>query len=212
MKKMTHLALLLTTFSLLALNSAKATTFPDLTYNVTLNLAPLSGYSANGPFSLDLQLAEGSGNVSNTVTLSNFVFTGGTAAGTPNFTTGGESGSLAGSLVLTDTSLDNEFAEAFSSGVTSISFHVDQTPNSEEVTQGTAIPEQFNVSIIDNNLDYVPTTDPTGADTLVNSDLGTHATVNQFSVEAVPEPGTTSLLMAGGILMAGMTLWRRRLA
>jgi hypothetical protein len=209
MKKMTHLALLLTTFSLLALNSAKATTFPDLSYNVTLNLANLAGYSADAPFSLDLQLAQGSGNVSNTVTLSNFVFTGGTSDGTPNFTTGGESGSLASSLVLTDTATDNEFAEAFSSGVTSISFHVDQTPNSEEVTQGTAVPEQFNVYIIGDDLNYAPTTDPTGADTLLSSDLGTNATVNQFSIEAAPEPGVTGLLLLGGVVAAVFGRWRR---
>ncbi len=209
MKKITRLALLLSALSLLTLGSAKATTFPDLTYNVTLNLANLAGYMANAPISLDLQLAQGSGNVSNTVTLSSFVFTGGTASATPNFTTGGESGSLGSSLVLTDTSLDNEYATALSSGVTSISFHVDQTPNSEEVTSGTAVPEQFNVYLIDSALNYVPTTDPTGADTLVSSDLGTNATVNQYTI-AAPEPGTTALLLAGGALV-GMVALRRRL-
>lgn len=210
MKKITHLAIV-SALSLLALSQAKATTYPDLTYNVTLNLANLAGYT-DGPFSLDLQLADGSGNVTNTVTLSNFVFTGGTASGTPNFDTGGVTGSLASSLVLTDSSLDNEFAEAFSSGVTSISFNVDQTPNSEEVMSGTAIPEQFNVYLVDPNVNYVPTTDPTGADTLISSDLGTQATVNQYTIVAAPEPAANSLLLSGGLLAGGLALWRRRAA
>jgi hypothetical protein len=212
MKKIIRLALLLSTLSLLTLTSAKATTYPDLTYNVTLNLANLAGYMADAPISLDLQLAQGSGNVTNTVTLSNFTFVGGTASATPNFTTGGESGSLATSLVLTNSSLDNEYATALSSGVTSISFKVDQTPNSEEVTSGTAVPDQFNVSLIDNNLNYIPTTDPSGADTLVNSALGTNATVNQYSIVAAPEPGTNALLLAGGALVGVIALRRRMLA
>jgi hypothetical protein len=209
MKNITRPLLLLALLSLLAVSQAKATNYPDLTYNVTLNLANLAGYAANAPFSLDLQLAQGSGNVTNTVTLSNFTFTGGTATGTPNFTTGGVSGSLASSLVLTNTSLDNEFAEAFSTGVTSISFSVDQTPNSEEVTSGTAIPDQFNVYLVDPNVNYVPTTDPTGADTLVSSALGTNATVSQYAIVAAPEPGIGSLLLAGGALVGGLMRWRR---
>src|SRR5271167_2625596 len=116
---------LLTTALVLALApSAKATTFPDLTYNVTLNLSSLAADNpAGSPFSLDLQLLQGSGNVPNTVTLSNFTFTGGTASGTPAFTVGGVTGSLASSVVLSSTvggSIDNEFDELFSSGVTSI--------------------------------------------------------------------------------------------
>jgi hypothetical protein len=212
MKKITRLALLLSTLSLLAFNSAKATTYPDLTYTVNLNLANLASYMANAPISLDLQLAQGSGNVTNTVTLSNFTFTGGTAMTTPNYDVGGVSGSITGTLTLTSSAQDNEFATALSSGVTAISFNVDQTPNAEVVNSGTVIPDQFNVSLIDTALNYVPTTDPSGADTLVNSDLGPQATVNRYTITAAPEPGTTAMLLVGGALVGVLALRRRLLA
>jgi hypothetical protein len=208
-------ALLSTAFLLAFASSAKATPFPDLTYTVTLNLSSLN-LDPNGPFSLDLQLLTGSGNQTNTVTLSDFTFTGGTATGT-NFLTGNVSGSIASSLVLTsnsnpNTASDNEFAENFSSGVTQISFQVDQTPNSETVTSGTPIPEQFNVAILDDDLNNVPTTDPSGGNTLVSSPLGETSTLStvDFYTLAVPEPNSAalSLLAAGGML--GLILMRRR--
>lgn len=195
--------------------------FPDLTYYVTIsNLNTLS--SANGLYSLDLALITGSGNQNNTVTLSNFVLTGGTAAGTSDFTNGNETGSLASSIVLTsntpNTASDNEFAEAFSAGVTSISFKVDQTPNSETVASGTAIPEQFNVAVLDNNLNNILTTDPSGGNSLLSSPLGetsTLATVETYSsitpdagvtvsVSATPEPRSALLGLVAAGFMFGM--------
>jgi hypothetical protein len=221
-------ALLSAGLSLAFVPAAHATTYPDLVYYVKLNLSSLAG-NANGPYSLDFQLATGSGNVTNTVTLSNFQYVGGGVTGTPNYTAGGESGSLATSLVLTDSSLNNEFAEALTAGVTQLSFKVDETPNSEVVSSGTPIPEQFNVFLDDSTGYSIPTTDSSGG-TLVESDLGsssTLATVETFtstspdagvtaSVSAsapvlTPEPASTSLLLlgAGGVL--GFLGLRRRL-
>ena len=209
-------ALLATALLLALAPSARATPFPDLVYNVTLNLSSLNLFP-NAPFALDLQLTTGSGNQTNMVTLSNFVFTGGTATGT-DFSFGSVSGSVASSLVLTSTSnpntaTNNEFAESFSSGVTQVSFQVDQTPNSETVTSGTAIPEQFNVAIVDSALNNVATTDPSGANTLLTSPLGsnsTSATVNQYTlnVAAAPEPRSVALGLAAAGIMFG--LLRRR--
>ncbi len=62
--------------------------FPDLTYTVTLNLGTLD-INPSDTFSLDLQFITGSGNVTNTVKLSNFQFLGGSADSTPEFTSGG---------------------------------------------------------------------------------------------------------------------------
>jgi PEP-CTERM motif len=204
-------ALVLSAASLLAFApAAKATTFPDLVYTVTLNLNSLQG-SLSDPLSLDLQLTTGSGNVSNTVTLSNFVFTGGTASATPDFTNGGESGSFASSVILTNSAGDNEFAAALSSGVTQISFKVDETRNNDVVGTGTATPDQFNVAVLDNNLINVPTTDPTGNNNLVTSVLvttETAATVKQYAVVATPEPSTYALML-GGLLTLGALLRRR---
>ena len=212
-------AALLTTAFLSALTlgaQAAQPTFPNLTYNVTLNLSSL-GADPNSPFSLDLQLVSGSGNVSNTVTLSNFVFTGGTASGTPDYTSGNESGSLASTLTLTTGTTpvaqsDNEFAEAFSSGVTQISFSVNQTPNSEVVTSGTPIPDQFNVAILDTDLDNIPTSDPSGGNELISSAITsseTSATVDRYTLLAAPEPSTYATLLCGLAGLGALMLHRR---
>jgi hypothetical protein len=186
---------------------------PDLTFFLTLNVASLVS-DINGPFSLDLQLAPGSDNIVNTVTLTNFTFTGGSATGSPNFTAGGATGSLTSTVTLTNSSpIDNELAQAFSSGVTQIQFHVDQTVNPE--TGVNAVPDQFNVFIDDNNSAtgfFVPTTDPTGNDTLLSStiiegeslgDLNTYSSTSPdagvtASVSTVPEPTSAAMLLIVG--------------
>jgi hypothetical protein len=195
--------------------AARATPLPNLTYSVTLNLSSLN-LASGGPFSLDFQLNTGSGNVTNSVTLSNFVFTGGTATGTP-VTFGSESGTLATDLILTNAGSGSEFTEALSSGITQISFSVSQTPNSEVVTSGTPVNDEFVVDIQDSNFSNVPTTDPSGANTLVESALNETATgtsiaghVNEFSlaVVATPEPSSYAMLI-GGLVTLGVMLRRR---
>jgi hypothetical protein len=197
---------------------------PDLVYQVNLNVSSLD-LNPNQPFSLDLQLIPGSGNVTNTVRLYNFSFTGGTPSGTPDFTAGNESGSLSSGVVLTNSALDNEFAEAFSSGVTNISFRVDETTNSEVVGSGTPIPDQFNIAVLDDNLNNIPTTDPSGGDTLVSSSIFSNmtiASVNSYSsvspdggvtvsLVAAPEPGcaTLSLMAAGAMLLVVLGMRHR---
>jgi hypothetical protein len=214
-------ALLSTAFLIALAPAARATTYPDLDYYVTLNVSPLE-LNPNGPFSLDLQLVQGSGNVTNTVTLSDFQFVGGSPTGTPDYTSGNESGSLASSVVLINTASDNEFAEALSSGVSQISFKVDETPNSEIVDSGTPIPDQFNIAILDNNLNNIPTTDPSGGNTLVSSALGSNATLASVGTYsslspdagvtalAVPEPRSWALGLLAACAMVGMLGMRRR--
>ncbi len=207
-------AILSTAFLLAFAPAAQAATFPDLVYSLTLNLGSLD-LNPSAPLSLDFQLITGSGNVTNTVKLTNFVFTGGTA-GAVDIANGGESGSLASGILLTSTpngSLDNEIALALSSGVTQITFTVDQTPNSELVGTGTAIPDQFNVAILDGDFDNIPTTDPSGGNALVSSVLGstsTLATVKQYSVVAAPEPSSTGLFLLGAGGLVAMLGLRRR--
>jgi hypothetical protein len=193
----------------------------NLTYLVTINTAALLGDSGDGPFSLDLQLVEGSGNVSNTVTLSNFAIAGGSFAGTPNYTFGSQSGSFASSVVLTNAQSNNEFAEAFSSGVTALSFFVTETENTEEVTSGTPINDQFNVYLDDQNSStgfFVPTTATDGGDEVLESQLfenATRSSVQTFAstspdagvttTAAVPEPGSTALVAValGALALVG---------
>jgi hypothetical protein len=195
----------------------------DLVYPVTLNVGALST-DTNGAFSLDLQLLTGSGNVTNTITLSSFQFIGGTASGTPNFTSGGESGSFATTLTLTNSSGNNEFAEQFSSGVTQIKFNVDETLNSEVVGTGLPVPDQFNVYLDDNNAAtnfVVATNDPSSNDAFLTSSIAStdrlDSAVSVFhsvapdvtGVTAVPEPGSAALLLLGAV---GLVARRKRAA
>ena len=198
--------------------SSQAQTFGDLTYYVTLNVSSLTS-NGNGPFSLDLQLNTGSGNVTNTVTLSNFTFTNGSATGSPNFTLGGETGSLTSSVTLTNSSATNELAQAFSGTTTQISFAVDETSNSELVSGGTAIPDQFSVYLDDATGSFIPTTDSVNS-TLVTEAITAQQTLGSVStfsstspdggvtasVSAVPEPGSAAMLVLG---VAGLCARRR---
>jgi hypothetical protein len=206
---------------LLALASASQAA--NLVYFVSLDVSSLAS-NPNAPFALDLQLVPGSNNVTNTVTLSNFVVTGGSFLGTPDFTFGGASGSTATSVVLTNSnSTDNEYAEVFSAGVSLITFKVTETLNSETVGSGTPIPEQFNVAIYDKNIDNLSTLDPSGGNALVSSALvagNTLSSVQTFSspdsgvnatvgTSAIPEPGSAGLLLLGA---CGLLARRKRSA
>jgi hypothetical protein len=196
-----------------------STSWANLDYTVTLNTTSLVG-NGNSPFSLDLALSSGSQfpNSFNTVTLSNFVFTNG-SVGATSYSIGGESGSMSSSVTLITSSEDNELAQFFSSGVTHISFKVDETSNTDNPFQ-----DQFYVAILDNGLNNIPTTDPSGGNTLVLSNINTAQTINSVatyqstaggeapgvtaSVAAVPEPTSiTSLMLGLGVM--GLCICRK---
>jgi hypothetical protein len=197
---------------------ASASQAANLIYYVTIDVDSLIG-AGNGPFSLDLQLINGSGNVSNTVTISDFVFTGGMAIGSPNFTMGGWSGSMLSSVTLTNSAADNELSQEFSSDVTQIRFKVDETTNSEFVGNGLPTPEQFNVSILDGDLFNISTTDPSTGNALLSSPINSGMTVSSVqtyestspnsgvSLSVVPEPASTGMLLIGAL---GLVARRRK--
>jgi len=210
----------------LAFTATPAARATSLSYYVTINTTSLLGNS-DAPFSLDLQLAQGSGNVTNSVTLSNFSISGGTFAGSSNYTDGSESGSLGSTLTLTNADLNNEFAEAFSTGVTSIAFKVTETENSEEVTSGTPVPDQFNVFLDDNNTSsgFVPSTAPDGSDAILESALFENATLSSVktysttspdagvvTTTAVPEPSSIGMLAMAAVGTVGFAVRRFRRA
>lgn len=173
----------------------------DAIYQVSLVTSPLVG-SVAGPFSIDFQLINGS-PAQNTVILSNFVFGGGAATGSPN-TVGGASGSLTTAVTLTDGVFRNEFFQAFTPGGF-LNFDLRLTTN----VAGTQ-PDQFSFAILDANGFEIPTSGPGDAlliididsPQLVVSTFGTDLTRTTIDLapaqaQAVPEPGTLLLLGTG---------------
>ncbi|MGC3989263.1 MAG: hypothetical protein QM796_06225 [Chthoniobacteraceae bacterium] len=124
-------------------HSAKA----NAIYTISLNTAALSADSSS-PFYLDFQFSSGATVGNNTVTLSNFAFTGGSATGSAT-TTGTASGSLGSTVTLVDgkTTL-TEFYQGFTAGTTNISFTLNSTLNVDPGLN----PDQFSISILDSAL------------------------------------------------------------
>ena len=186
----------------------------NLSYSVDLNLLSLVGNSS-APFSLDVQSNYGSGP-GNTVTLSNVVFTGGSATGSATLN-GGVTGGLSSSLVFNDSAAQpyNEFYQAISAGTTNIKFNVNLTTNAAGIT-----PTSFSVAILDNNLMNIPTSDPSFGDTLVLASInGSQTTIASYmstgatggvtaSLTTIPEPSTAAALFGSAAVVA--VLLRRR--
>ncbi len=187
-----------------------------LSFHVGVNTSSLVG-NANGPFSLDFQL-NGVGPATNTVTLDDFSFTGGTPTGAPSLF-GNATGDLGSTVSLNDAgSADNEFFQGFTAGTTEIQFDASITEN---VNAGT--PDAFAMAILDNNLLNIPTT---GAfDSLLELDIsqsnlgvGNVQTATSTAPDAgvtvdvtapAPEPGTLGMFLSAGLLAAGWISLRR---
>jgi hypothetical protein len=196
----------------------------DVIYSVTLNTAPLIG-NANAPFALDFQLTSGdtATGVVNTATLSEFQFGIGGSAGTGNpFSNSGNASGALSSIVKLNTSgsvFFNEFSQYFTPG-SKFTFQLDLSNH----PQPTPTPDEFTFQLIDKTSNEVSTTDPSGSNSLLVIDLTGVALQPQVyttngdaiaiaaqiaSVSAAPEPGTASLLMAAGALLAAIGRLRR---
>lgn len=202
-----------------AMLAPAATHAATFNFHVDLNVSSLAG-TPNSPFFLDFQLNEGSGTLANSVTINNFLFTGGSATGSPS-TFGLATGSMGSSITLNDNASNafNEIFQGFTAGTTDIQFDVTLSQNSPGVT-----PDGFIISILDSeaNNPQIATTDftnssmvtvPIGAANTLGdvqtftstSPAGATATVTPA---AVPEPSSMMALVGGiGCLM---TLRRRR--
>ena len=152
----------------------------DEVFTVDLNTSPLTmspGLSA-GPFSLAIQLVQGSQPNNNKATISAFNFgTGGSAgSGCPGVLSpcafGGASGDISSAILLNTSEFFNGSVEFFTPG-SSLSFQVDLNTN---VDFG-GVPDAFAFSILDSSGLSIPTQDASTADTLltVNIDSGSPA-------------------------------------
>ncbi len=214
----------------LALFAVGSSAAADVTWTVTVDTSQLASSYA-GPFGLDFELAGGNGN---TVTLGNFSFGAGGAAGPgAAFASAGASGDLGSGVVLDDTSsFLVDFNQQFTPGGT-LSFTVDST--AVPAPSG-GFPDSFSMVIFygyDPTNGYspsggpvppvIPTADPTGPDTFVtisidgpdsttaagysSTDGTITTTVTQTS--AVPEPSSGVTMLFGLLGLAGAVTWRR---
>lgn len=199
--------------SLLALGCALIATNParaNETYLIDINTSALVGNSA-GPFSLDFQSIWGSG-AAQTVTLSNFSFTGGSFTGAATII-GDVTGDLGSALVFNPNSGSflNEFFQTFEAGVTSIRFNLDLTTNAAGDT-----PTSFVASILDGDLFNITTTGV--GDSLVLFNVGGNTSFQsaegngRFSgvTATVPELSSTLVLLGVGLVAIGFICRGRR--
>jgi hypothetical protein len=213
-----RLALLASAIALSTLSARATETF---VFNANIDTASLSNELPDAPFDLDFQLSYGNSSLaSSTVSLSNFVFTGGSATGTPVLS-GTASGNLLNTVSLTASSgsPDAQFYQQFMSGVTDISFTATVTDNEPDI--GT--PTEFSASILDNSLGFpaqIYTTAPDTAslitlnvdteDTL--ADVQNYAPVSSadgnISLATVPDRGPTAILLGCAVL--GLACFGRR--
>jgi len=196
------------------------------TFEVDLNTAGLSAVAGDS-LSLEFQLNSGGGTSSNTATVSNFQFTGGSGIAGTEYTFDNppaqSSGDFATGFTLStnpdftpgqvDTNTGFAYTgQNFDSSVTDIKFDVTVS----DWTTG-QVPTDFIVDIFDNTADnYIETTDPVGQLSLVTINLGRSenngelitpptaygysGTDIDISATVVPEPSTLALSGIAGLV------------
>jgi len=132
---------------------------------LTLNTTPLET-SGTGPFTIDFQFDSSDMAVSNTVTLSDFMFGGGSLNTTPSSQSGDITlGTSPFSVTLGNSSFYNDVQFSFTPG-TSLSFDVASTSNAEPAT-----PDTFTFAIFDGSTNEIPTDNPNFFDSFFELDL-----------------------------------------
>jgi hypothetical protein len=196
-------------------------------FTVTVDTSQISGVSGYGEFSLsDGTVVDGNGpSTANNIVLSNFGFGGGSAGAVLPPNIGNASGSMTSSITLADGDAGGvaDLAQAYTAG-SIFSFDVQM---SEVPQAGTS--DEFLFRLLDNSLNYIGTSDPSGNNALIKVDISTSnigltdikayaasganipkplVTIRTSPVAGTPEPGTVALFSAAGA--AGLVAMRRR--
>jgi len=188
----------------------------------------LDGIATGGtaPYSLNFQFAQGSDRFEGTtVTLNNFVFTGGGASGAADFSASignGASGSTGSGFTLHVGGTDaySDILQGFTLGTASIAFDltVDSLPGS------IATPDKFSLFLLDSNFSVLTTDAADSSNAFLSFEVrgdSTLATMPAVSssgsgvtatVTAVPEPSTYGLLGAGALAAVAGVRRRRQAA
>jgi hypothetical protein len=176
------------------------------TYQVSIDTSSLSGTAAN----LAFDLTDSDAGVSTTVTISGFATNGTVGAVDAGLTTGGVSGSLPGTVTLTDTDFFNSLVQAITLG-SALSFTLDMTTASSG-----GVPDAFAFSIldaagaaslVDTDLDadvllVLEANGTSGGNLAAAADTTPSVPVSATPAAAVPLPATALLLAAGAALVA----------
>jgi hypothetical protein len=190
------------------LGSAPSALQADAVETININTAPLNGVS--GFFVIDF--LGGNPVDGNTASISSFSSDWTLQSSTPS---GGYSGDLIpGPLVLNDSQFFNEWSQMVTFG-SSASFVLDLTTN---FTSG-GIPDDFSIYLLDSTGNPYATTDPTGADSLLNINVdqalpgsmvysSDFATLTVTPLASVPEPPLVFLLPMGVFVLG----WTRVIA
>lgn len=164
-------------------------------FRVHMETAPLAGHVA-GPFTLSLQLTDGSGlgDANKTIIVSNFTFSpGGGPIGAPSLT-GAASGDMSTQVTLRDQLFVNEFTQTFQPGAT-FDFDVWMSTG----TNPNDAPDCFSIALLDSTRAEIPTMGLVivGSDPVFTSDLDDFMTTLQlFGGDAIRSP------VAGGAAIA----------
>lgn len=181
-----------------ALPCSAQITYPTQTF--TFDTSALNGYV--GPFTLDLQLTDGSGlgNGNTSLTVDNFLIDG--------------AASGIASVSLTDTTFLMEEMRAFTPGST-FAFDLSGTYDVDTDGMGNITPDEFSFAILQGDGTEAPTTSPAGGLLIVDFDNAAPAAVTTLQYQIVPavntpEPGALALLI--GLIVPGGLLqrWRRK--